>query len=305
VEPAERTSATGLEAHIRGERIAATDGISSKDILVQIFNRERIEESFIVPAVAEPLIVWVLSGNATVEERVAGEDWSSSEVKEGDFFLTTSSVPYEMRWRVSGSEPFVVMHIYIALQLLERAIQEAYEGPAVSIRLREVSGGRDEPLSLLLEQFRVELTTRGGNSALLIQGIAQCIAVHLARRYHDAEAENIAHRNALPAFKLKRVVNMMEKKLGEDFCLADLAHEIGMSEYHFSRLFKRATGHSPSQYFIKSRMSKAKQLLIETERSIIDIGMDVGYSSASHFSQVFKREAGVPPSYYRKQSALE
>ncbi|KAA0972983.1 helix-turn-helix domain-containing protein [Pseudomonas sp. ANT_H12B] len=300
MKPAERTSATGLEGHIPGERIAATDGISSKDILVQIFNRERIEESLIVPAVAEPLIVWVLSGDATVEERVAGEDWSSSEVKKGDFFLTTSSVPYEMRWRVSGSEPFVVMHIYIALQLLERAIQEGHEGQASSIRLREISGGRDESLSVLLEQFRVELTTRGETSALLIQGIAQCIAVHLVRRYLDAGAENIAHRNALPAFKLKRVVNTMEKKLGEDFCLADLANEIGMSEYHFSRLFKRATGHSPSQYFIKLRMSKAKQLLIETERSIIDIGMDVGYSSASHFSQVFKREAGVPPSHYRK-----
>ncbi|MGF6282869.1 helix-turn-helix domain-containing protein [Pseudomonas silensiensis] len=300
MEPVERTSASGLEAHIRGERIAATDGISSKEILVQIFNRERIEESLIVPAVAEPLIVWVLSGDATVEERVAGEEWSSNEVKKGDFFLTTSSVPYEMRWHVSGSEPFVVMHIYIALQLLERAIQEAHEGPAGSIRLREISGGRDESLSVLLEQFRVELTTMGETSALLIQGIAQCIAVHLVRRYLDAGAENIAHRNALPVFKLKRVVNTMEKKLGEDFCLADLANEIGMSEYHFSRLFKRATGHSPSQYFIKLRMSKAKQLLIETERSIIDIGMDVGYSSASHFSQVFKREAGVPPSHYRK-----
>jgi AraC family transcriptional regulator len=289
-----------LEAHIRGERIAATDGISSKDILVQIFNRERIEESFIVPAVAEPLIVWILSGEATVEERGIGEDWSTSEVKKGDFFLTTSSVPYEMRWRVTSPEPFVVMHIYIGLQLLERAIHEAHQGTSDSIRLREVSGGHDESMSLLLDQLRLELTTRRETSALLIQGIAQCLAVHLARKYLDAAAENIAQRNALPAFKLKRVVSLMERNLGEEFRLSDLANEIGMSEYHFSRLFKRATGHSPSQYFIKLRITKARQLLIETDRSIIDIGMDVGYSSASHFAQVFKREAGVPPSHYRK-----
>ncbi|VVO65127.1 Exoenzyme S synthesis regulatory protein ExsA [Pseudomonas fluorescens] len=92
----------------------------------------------------------------------------------------------------------------------------------------------------------------------------------------------------------------METHLREEFRLGDLAHEAGMSEYHFSRLFKRATGHSPSQYFIKLRMTKAKQLLIETEMSIIDVCMEVGYSSASHFSQVFKREVGVPPSHYRK-----
>jgi AraC family transcriptional regulator len=73
-----------------------------------------------------------------------------------------------------------------------------------------------------------------------------------------------------------------------------------MSEFHFSRLFKKATGHSPSQFFIRLRMARARQLLLETDRSIIDIGLDVGYSSPSHFSQVFKRQVGLTPSHYRK-----
>ncbi|WP_458369744.1 helix-turn-helix domain-containing protein [Pseudomonas fluorescens] len=300
METAERTSATGLAAHIRGECIATTDSISSKDVLVQIFNRERQEESFIVPAVAEPLIVWILGGAATVEERDVGEDWRSSEVRKGDFFLTTSPAPYEMRWRATSPECFVVMHIYIGLHLFERAIQEAHEGISGSICLREVSGGQDEMLSTLLELFRIERISQGDTSALWMQGIAQCIASHLARRYLDTSAENIVQRNALPAYKLKRVVNTMELPLADEFRLGDLASEAGMSEYHFSRLFKRATGHSPSQYFIKLRMTKAKGLLVETDMSIIDIGLEVGYSSASHFSQVFKREAGVPPSHYRK-----
>jgi AraC family transcriptional regulator len=107
-------------------------------------------------------------------------------------------------------------------------------------------------------------------------------------------------RNALPAFKLKRVIQLMEQHLAEPFNLGDLARAIGLSEYHFSRLFKRATGRSPSQYFIHLRMTRARQLLIETERSIIDIGLEVGYGSASHFSQVFRREVGVAPSHYRK-----
>lgn len=300
MQTAERTSATGLEAHIRGERLAASDDLSSNDVLVQIFSRERIEQSVIVPAVAEPLIVWVLSGNATIEEREAGQNWSACEVTKNDFFLTTCAVPYEMRWRVTSAEPFVVMHIYLGLQLLERAIGETRQAAAGSIRLREVSGGRDDVLSVLLEQLRVELTTRGDTSALWMQGIAQCIAVHLARSYLDADAENLVQRNALPAYKLKRVANRMEASLAEEFRLGDLAREAGLSEYHFSRLFKRATGHSPSRYFIKLRMTRARQLLVETDMSVIDVGLEVGYSSASHFSQVFKREVGVQPSHYRK-----
>jgi AraC family transcriptional regulator len=48
-----------------------------------------------------------------------------------------------------------------------------------------------------------------------------------------------------------------------------------MSEFHFSRLFKRTTGLTPSQYFIHLRMEKARRLL-ETDRSVIEIGLDVG-----------------------------
>ncbi|WP_103310471.1 MULTISPECIES: helix-turn-helix domain-containing protein [unclassified Pseudomonas] len=297
MEVTERTSANGLQGHIRGERLATSDGVSSKEILVEIFVRERCEAHIVVPAVAEPLLVWVLSGQAIVEERTAHEPWEANTVGRGDFFLTTSPVPYEMRWQVTSPEPFVVMHVYLGLALLERAIAEAGGG---AIQLREVSGGRDEVLSALLEQIRVELTRRGETSALLVQGVAQCVAVHLARHYVDAGAEDMSGRNALPAFKLKRVIQLMEQHLADPFNLGDLARAIGLSEYHFSRLFKRATGRSPSQYFIQLRMARARQLLIETERSVIDIGLEVGYGSASHFSQVFRREVGVAPSHYRK-----
>lgn len=294
----ERTSANGLQAHIRGERLATSDGVSSKDILVEIFVRERSEAHVVVPAVAEPLLVWVLSGEAIVEERAGDGEWEANTVRRADFFLTSSPDPYEMRWHVTSREPFVVMHVYLGLALLERAIAEA--GGSGAIQLREVSGGQDEVLSILLEQIRAELTRRGEPSALLIQGVAQCIAVHLARHYVDSEAEDMSGRNALPAFKLKRVIGLMEQRLAEPFCLADLAQAIDLSEYHFSRQFKRATGRSPSQYFIQLRMARARQLLMETERSVIDIGLEVGYGSASHFSQIFRREVGVAPSHYRK-----
>ena len=98
----------------------------------------------------------------------------------------------------------------------------------------------------------------------------------------------------------RRVIEAMDAQLADDFSLAQLARTAELSEYHFSRMFKRATGLSPSQYFIGLRMARARRLLIETQRSVIDIGLEVGYSSASHFSQVFRREVGVTPSAYRQ-----
>ncbi len=104
----------------------------------------------------------------------------------------------------------------------------------------------------------------------------------------------------MPAYKLRRVVEKMNAQLADDFSLTRLARSAELSEYHFSRMFKRATALSPSQYFIGLRMARARQLLIETQRSVLDIGLEVGYSSPSHFSQVFRREVGVTPSAYRQ-----
>lgn len=93
----------------------------------------------------------------------------------------------------------------------------------------------------------------------------------------------------------------MEAHLDEEFRLDELAREAGMSKFHFCRLFRKTTGLSPSRYFIRLRMEMARRLLRETSRSVIEVGLEVGYSSPSHFAQVFQREAGVPPSEYRRQ----
>jgi AraC family transcriptional regulator len=55
-----------------------------------------------------------------------------------------------------------------------------------------------------------------------------------------------------------------------------------------------------AQYFIHLRLEKARCLLRETNRRVIEIGLEVGYTSASHFAQIFCREVGISPSEYRR-----
>ena len=61
----------------------------------------------------------------------------------------------------------------------------------------------------------------------------------------------------------------------EEISLETLAAETGYSRFYFSRLFKRTTGVSPSRYVIRRRVQRARQLLRETEKSVIEIGMEV------------------------------
>jgi AraC family transcriptional regulator len=295
----ERVSSEGLAAHLPGELLVSSSGPSWKDILVQIFSRRHVENSVMVPAVAEPVVVWILSGTVELEERELGGDWTRNRITPGDFLLTMSPTPYELRWRVVGAAPFRPMHVYLTLPLLNRATKEIW-GESSGLRpLREISGGRDPVLSVLLEQLRVELAIRRRPSALFVQGIAQSLAAHLVRAYTDTDSSPLWQHSGIPASKLRKVIDLMERQIAEEFQLAAFAKAVGMSEFHFSRLFKRATGYSPLRYFIRQRMTKARGLLRETSRSITEIGLEVGYSSPSHFSYVFRREVGISPRDYR------
>ncbi|MBC3361541.1 helix-turn-helix transcriptional regulator [Pseudomonas sp. SWRI154] len=270
-----------------------------QEVLVQLFNHHTITEPILVPAVAEPLLVLVLAGAARVEERPLGGEWEAVDVRVGDFYLTNTGEPYEMRWQTQGCDTFKVMHLYLGLSLIDQAAREVLGEQAGPVTFLDISGDRDERVSFMMDQLRGELIDERQPSPLFAHGLAQALAVHLVRRYRHAHNGN-RRSNALQAYKLRRVIDAMDHHLDNDFSLAYLAGIADLSGYHFSRMFKRATGLSPSQYFIRLRMSRARHLLLETDRSIIDIGLEVGYSSPSHFSQVFRREVGVTPSAYRQ-----
>lgn len=295
----ERTSPVGLESYISGTTLMSGEGPAWKDLFVQVFARNRVQQPFLVPAVAEPLIVWIMSGSANVEERDPGGEWTGSRVSVGDFFLTRSPAPYQMRWQSEGDQPFRVMHLYLSVPLFEKVVREMLGKAGGNVTLKDVSGARDTTISHILDLLYGELVAQGGGSALFIEGLAQSLAVHLVRHYAVTDTE-VRAQNALPGSKLRRAIAFMAARLDQPFDLNRLAHEVGMSEFHFSRLFKRATGLSPSLYFIRQRVAKAQQLLQETDTSIIEIGMNVGYSSPSHFAQIFRRETGLSPSDYRR-----
>jgi AraC family transcriptional regulator len=292
----EGTSAEAFNQYVPGRLIAASSGW--KNLVVRIYSEPSVEESVIYPAVAEPRIVRILSGAAVVEERELGGSWLTSRVEVGDFFLTASQSPYEVRWRAIGPDPLSTLHLYLGLPVFNRASEEAFENGPGATRVRDVSGFKDNFLSALLEGLHKEVSSRRRGSSLFVEGIAQSLAGHLVRTYADETSHK--YKGGLPGFRLRKVRDMMIAHLADGFSLIRLAREAGMSEFHFSRAFKRTTGLTPSEYFIHLRLEKARRLLRETNRSAIEIGLDVGYTSPSHFARIFRREVGISPSEYRR-----
>jgi len=293
------STAEALDERVPGDLVATSKGRPWRDLLVQIFTRRPVQDSLLIPAVPEPLIVWVVSGSALVEERQLEGEWMANEVRAGEFFLQTSPRPCELRWRTLTSEPFRVMHVYLGLPLMRRAAADVHGSESPLVPLREVSGAADEIVASQLGLLRNELLERREPSTMLVQGLASSLAVHLVRAYASDTQQPATPHGGLPAFKIHRVLAAMQERIDQELDLKRLAKTVQLSEAHFSRSFKKSTGFSPSQYLTRMRMERARRLLRETELPVVEIGLEVGYASPSHFAQVFRKEVGVLPSDYR------
>ncbi len=296
----ETTSAEAIDRYAVGRRIAGSKGPAWRDIQLTVMALPPVAEIFTMPAVTEPFLVWTTSGEAETQERENEGPWLTSRVKKGSMFLTAAGAPYDFRYRTLTSEPYEVVLVLLSVPLFHEALQEVFGANAANARLRDLSGFEDPLLVPLLQQLRSE-AERPAASRLLVRGLAQAIAIHLARNYAALTDAVRGETSALPGFKLRRVTDWMAEHLAEEFSLGRLAEQAGMSEFHFNRLFKRATGVPPSQYQIKLRMDAARRLMRETKRSVITIANEVGYSNPSHFAQLFRKETGLSPTDYRRQ----
>ena len=295
----ETTSAEGLERFVGGTCLFHGRGEAWRKVTAWILELPLSIGSLHLPSVSEPFLAWTMSGEIDFEERENRHPWIKNRINKGSFFLTSGGAPYETRWKAVTPEAFTAMLVFIELPLLERALREVFGNDCEHIQLRDVSGFTEVILNSLMERLRDELM-RDQASPLFVEGIAQSIAIHLARNYAEVEA----HRSggpSLPGYKLRQITDWIAANVAADLNLDRLATQSGLSKFHFHRLFKRALGLSPAHYQLKLRMDEARRLLRETNRSVVEVALDVGYANPSHFAQLFRRENGLAPSAYRRQ----
>lgn len=96
------------------------------------------------------------------------------------------------------------------------------------------------------------------------------------------------------------VISYIIKNYHEKISLQELADLAFVSKEHLSREFKKRTGKNITEFIIDLRVAKAKDLLVNTSKSIAEIANIVGYSNVKHFSKVFGRKTQVSPTVYRR-----
>lgn len=296
----ETTSAEAYLPYTHSKLLRPSRGKAWKDLKAWIHEPLRETDAVALPGVSEAYLAWTFSGEAEFQEREGEGPWLTHRIRKGSFFLTTGGGPYECRWKALTPEPFLSMMAFVELPLLRQALDEVFGAKSSKVRLRDLSAFTDPDLNWLMEQVRAELMARRA-SALRVQGLAQLIATHLARNYAEFAQEPSSGSPSLPGFKLKQITEWIDGHLDQEFDLEQLAARVGLSKFHFHRLFKNATGMSPGVYQLNVRMAEGRRLLRETKLSVLEVALELGFSSPSHFAQVFRRETGLSPSEYRRQ----
>lgn len=213
----------------------------------------------------------------------------------GDLSLTPAKTPFFARW---DSDDYF-LQIRIASGFIQNVAKEALEMNSDQFELLPEFRTRDPQIEAIGMMLLAELQQENLGGRLYIESLTNILAVHLLRQYVATKPRLPTYEGGLPERQLLQVLEYISEHLEQDIKLADLAQLLDMSQFHFSHMFKQAIGTSPYQYLIQQRVERAKQLLKQKERSILEIALECGFNSHSHLSKQFRQVTGMTPTAYR------
>jgi AraC family transcriptional regulator len=136
---------------------------------------------------------------------------------------------------------------------------------------------------------------------LFIETLLNAACAQILRNYAEVRYP-LSGPPRLTDDQLRAAIDYIHDHIRESLELRSISRAAGLSEFHFARLFKAATGDTPFQFVTRTRMERAKQVLRKTRLPIFEMAERVGYQKPSHFSARFRAVSGCGPDAYRKSA---
>ena len=271
--------------------IASSENLGWESIIVEEFQQpagmcepDSWQEHTIALCLAhKPLRIWQAIGNRSY----------SGIYTKGDISITPADIVNS--YQAYGDDHYVL--IRIPTLLVEQVAIEIDSGS--KIELTTEFRARNHQIEQLAMMLRTEL--HRGNSGLgqlYIESLTNALTVNLLRDY-GGKPKILTYEGGLSNRQFLQVTDYINDCLTLTIKVQDMAKLIGISRFHFTRLFKQTTGISPHQYVMQQRIELAKQLL-KQDLAIADIALECGFNSHSHLGKYFRAMTGMTPKAYRQ-----
>jgi AraC family transcriptional regulator len=256
------------------------------------------QDDFGTPAIPRHVLVVNLGSPFDAKETLRGRE---GYLGPGGIVVLPAGSPRE--WHLERRGEVRHLHLYLDPTLVRSVAAGAGLDPEKA-ELVEALGIRDPLIEHTAMSLLSELRSGEVGARIYAESLANVLAVNLLRRHSSlarSSVRKLEHESpsGLPGISLRTALDYVGDNLAADLSLAEIAREVGMSPYHFSRMFKLSTGLSPHQYVIRQRIERAKALLKYTDLPVGMVAREVGFASSSHFAQQFRRLVGVSPRSFR------
>lgn len=160
------------------------------------------------------------------------------------------------------------------------------------------------------------ITTAGGTASIdmmlgliaqaggddLAKAVADQMIYSSIRTDHDSQRLSVPTRIGVRHTKLAQVIERMETNTEEPVSPSILARDVGLSTRQLERLFRRYLNRSPKRFYMELRLQKARNLLLQTDMTVINVALACGFTSPSHFSKCYRTQYDTTP--YRERGAV-
>lgn len=243
-------------------------------------------------------VVAIQTKGVVEAERKLGDRFEQEKIHVGDVCLVPAYTPH---WIHSKGEQGLIM-ISLEPYFLAKTIPESIDFD--SIELLPHFAQSDPLIHQIGLSLKTALQNNSPGNRFYAESLGVALVAHLIGFYANRKypLEDINDKNISPEdAKIKQAKDYIYAHLNEKLSLETIAATIGMSQYHFCRVFKKTMGLTPWQYVIKKRIELAKQLLKTPQLSIVEISYQLGYSTPAQFTNFFRKHTGVSPSSYREK----
>lgn len=175
------------------------------------------------------------------------------------------------------------------------SLREEFPEVIVSPELFEIDrdrctcSGGTAPLDMMLNLIHRQ---HGGHLAIAISEEFVCERI---RGRNDRQRIPLRLHLGTSQPKLVEAVSLMEANLEEPVSLDEIARHVGLSRRQLERLFQKHLRCVPTRYYLELRLTRARQLLLQTPMTVVDVAFACGFVSAPHFSKCYRDYFGIPP----------